>query len=129
MIGEWLDIGWLEQIPVRGSRTVPVEGGEEIAVILPATGAEGAHKVAEAVRAAVEALAVHHAGGSNPARTVTVSIGAATAFARVGGGMKMPEGLLLAADGALYKAKRNGRNRMEAAVLLAARDQSAARPS
>ena len=32
MIGEWLDIGWLGEIPVRGSRTVPVEGGEEIAV-------------------------------------------------------------------------------------------------
>ncbi|MDV3455767.1 nitrite reductase small subunit NirD [Sphingomonas sp. HF-S4] len=32
MIGEWLDIGWLQEIPVRGSRTVPVEGGEEIAV-------------------------------------------------------------------------------------------------
>ncbi len=32
MIGEWLDIGWLHEIPVRGSRTIPVEGGEEIAV-------------------------------------------------------------------------------------------------
>ena len=32
MIGEWPDIGWLQEIPVRGSRTVPVEGGEEIAV-------------------------------------------------------------------------------------------------
>jgi nitrite reductase (NADH) small subunit len=32
MIGEWLDIGWLNEIPVRGSRTVPVDGGEEIAV-------------------------------------------------------------------------------------------------
>ena len=32
MIGEWLDIGWLHEIPVRGSRTVPVDGGEEIAV-------------------------------------------------------------------------------------------------
>lgn len=32
MIGEWLDIGWLDEIPVRGARTVPVEGGEEIAV-------------------------------------------------------------------------------------------------
>ena len=29
---DWLDIGWLDQIPVRGSRTVPVAGGEEIAV-------------------------------------------------------------------------------------------------
>jgi nitrite reductase (NADH) small subunit len=32
MIGDWLDIGWLGEIPARGSRTVPVEGGEEIAV-------------------------------------------------------------------------------------------------
>ncbi len=32
MIGEWLDIGWLNEIPTRGSRTIPVEGGEEIAV-------------------------------------------------------------------------------------------------
>jgi len=32
MIGEWLDIGWLQEIPVRGSRTVPVDGGGEIAV-------------------------------------------------------------------------------------------------
>ncbi|KRC82868.1 nitrite reductase [Sphingomonas sp. Root241] len=31
-MGEWLDIGWLNEIPVRGSRTVPVDGGEEIAV-------------------------------------------------------------------------------------------------
>ena len=32
MTPDWLDIGWLDQIPVRGSRTVPVAGGEEIAV-------------------------------------------------------------------------------------------------
>jgi nitrite reductase (NADH) small subunit len=32
MIGDWLDIGWLHEIPMRGSRTVPVAGGEEIAV-------------------------------------------------------------------------------------------------
>ena len=32
MIGEWLDIGWLNEIPVRGARTVPVAGGAEVAV-------------------------------------------------------------------------------------------------
>ena len=32
MIGEWLDIGWLHEIPVRGSRVVPVDGGDEIAL-------------------------------------------------------------------------------------------------
>jgi len=29
---DWLDIGRLEEIPVRGSRTVQVPGGEEIAI-------------------------------------------------------------------------------------------------
>ena len=32
MIGEWLDIGWVDEIPVRGSRTVQVTGGDDIAV-------------------------------------------------------------------------------------------------
>jgi GGDEF domain-containing protein len=39
---------------------------------------------------------------------VTVSVGSATALSRVGGTTRMPEGLLVAADGALYKAKHNG---------------------
>lgn len=32
MIADWLDIGWVNEIPLRGSRTVPVTGGQEIAV-------------------------------------------------------------------------------------------------
>lgn len=32
MIGDWLDIGSLSEIPQRGARTIPVAGGEEIAV-------------------------------------------------------------------------------------------------
>ncbi len=32
MTGDWLDIGSLSDIPPRGSRTVAVAGGEEIAV-------------------------------------------------------------------------------------------------
>ncbi|RJF90218.1 nitrite reductase small subunit NirD [Sphingomonas cavernae] len=32
MTGDWLDVGALEDIPLRGARTVPVEGGDEIAV-------------------------------------------------------------------------------------------------
>jgi nitrite reductase (NADH) small subunit len=30
--GEWLDVGRVTEIPLRGSRTVPVAGGEEIAL-------------------------------------------------------------------------------------------------
>src|SRR3546814_17393779 len=35
---EGLDIGWVDQIPVRGSRTVQVEGGDDIAVFRTAEG-------------------------------------------------------------------------------------------
>src|SRR3546814_1101196 len=38
MIGEWLDIGWVDEIPVRGSRTVQVAGGDDIAVFRTAEG-------------------------------------------------------------------------------------------
>jgi len=95
-------------------------GGEEIAIVLPDTKTEAALAVAESIRVRVEALNVHHGGNSHAAHTMTVSIGVATAFGREGATTKMPHGLLLAADGALYKAKQNGRNRVEPAVLLAA---------
>jgi nitrite reductase (NADH) small subunit len=32
MSGDWLDIGWVDEIPVRGARTVTIPGDEEIAV-------------------------------------------------------------------------------------------------
>ena len=32
MTGEWLDIGWVEEIPLRGSRVVQVDGGDDIAL-------------------------------------------------------------------------------------------------
>lgn len=38
MIGDWIDIGWANEIPVRGSRTIPVAGGEEVAVFRTADG-------------------------------------------------------------------------------------------
>lgn len=32
MIADWLDIGWLDEIPARGSRVIHVAGGDDIAV-------------------------------------------------------------------------------------------------
>ncbi|RVT93014.1 nitrite reductase small subunit NirD [Sphingomonas crocodyli] len=32
MTGDWIDIGAVVEIPLRGARTVPVAGGEEIAL-------------------------------------------------------------------------------------------------
>ena len=38
MIGDWLDIGALAEIPARGARTVAVPGGEEIAIFRSGSG-------------------------------------------------------------------------------------------
>ena len=104
---------------VRAPDIVARYGGEEIAVILPSADSEAAVKTAERLRAAIEALRLTHEGNPVGGGRVTVSIGAATALAREGGTIRMPESLLQAADHALYKAKQGGRNRVATALLVA----------
>jgi diguanylate cyclase (GGDEF)-like protein len=74
--------------------------------------------IAEHVRQAVERVMLPHRGNPEGHGYVTVSIGVTTAVPSVGGTIKMPEGLLLTADSALYQAKHNGRNRVEVSILL-----------
>lgn len=90
----------------RISDMVARTGGEEFCLILPNTDWEGALVVAEAIRSGVEALRMEHP--ESPFGQVTVSIGAAASEPRL---TESAEGLLEAADRALYEAKRDGRNR------------------
>ena len=85
-------------------------GGEEFICLLPDTGPRGARAVAESVREAVAALAIPHAR-SSAAPVVTVSIGALTAVCPPDAD---PGDLFRQVDALLYKAKENGRNRVEA---------------
>ena len=93
-------------------------GGEELAALLPGTGAGGAGEVAESLRAAIEALGIAHED-SPPAGVVTASIGVATVAPMPrddpAAGVRL---LMRKADEALYEAKKAGRNR----VVLAAED-------
>ncbi len=85
-------------------------GGEEFAVVLPGTDAAGARVVAESVRQGIEALGLEHAA-SPVSRRVTASFGVASV---VPAADNAPPAILEAADRALYRAKREGRNRVAA---------------
>jgi diguanylate cyclase (GGDEF)-like protein len=85
-------------------------GGEEFALVLPATDVAGGRVVAERLRAAAEA-------DVGPVR-YTVSVGVAV----LGTHGSDRHGLLAAADAALYRAKRRGRNRVVVATARKAAD-------
>ena len=84
-------------------------GGEEFAIILPETNQEGAVVIAENIRVMVEKLEIPHAS-SEIYDYITVSLGVSTVspveIANI-------EEIIARADKALYKAKGNGRNRVE----------------
>lgn len=99
--------------------TVARYGGEELAVVLPCTDSAGAVTVSEVMRKAILALCITHPKNVAGGGLVTASFGVCTAIAREGGTIKMPEGLLMSADHALYKAKHGGRNRIASTILMA----------
>lgn len=85
-------------------------GGEEFVVLLPGTDNRQATAIAEAIRSAIEALSVPHEG--NDGGVVTVSIGVSTAVPTAD---QASSRLVEAADGAVYRAKKAGRNQVAAA--------------
>ena len=87
-------------------------GGEEFVVIMPHTNMDGALKAAERVRSAIEG---NHFNGLPEAGALTVSIGVTTL---VEGAQADMDVLIKMADEALYKAKVNGRNRVEKSDAL-----------
>jgi diguanylate cyclase (GGDEF)-like protein len=82
-------------------------GGEEMAVALPQTGLQGAYEFAERVRQRIEELNLPLLEGEGTLK-VTASFGAASLphSAKID-----KDALVAAADAALYRAKRSGKNR------------------
>ncbi len=103
---------------VRTTDIVCRWGGDEIAIILPATDSGGAVRAAEKVRSAVEGLRFHCKTKSGEAVSVTASVGVVTTMCLPDGTITAPHHLLLAADKALYQAKHDGYNRVAMASLV-----------
>lgn len=107
-------LGPLLKAQLRSSGFVARYGGEEFFALLPEVGVKDAVTVAERIRTTV---ADEPFGESGDEVRLTLSIGVAT-FEDRG---ETPESLIAAADKALYRAKKNGRNR-----VIKARRKSAA---
>lgn len=111
---------------VRVYDSVGRYGGEEFLIVVPSSDELGALSQAERVRSAVSDRPV---GNSGDPISVTLSLGVVVGGSppTAGSGIVLdPQKLLSAADAALYRAKKNGRNRTELAVAadLAAAPQT-----
>jgi len=82
-------------------------GGEEFLVLAPDSGSDDTRAIAERIRQAIQATPIVAGDGE---LIVTASLGLANAR----GGSFDPADLIAPADAALYRAKKGGRNRVEA---------------
>jgi diguanylate cyclase (GGDEF)-like protein len=85
-------------------------GGEEFAVIAPATDTASAFSLAERIRRNIESTPVQAADDEI---RITISIGVADMGGAPIFGTTQLDDLLAKADRALYQAKKKGRNRTE----------------
>jgi len=92
---------------IRSCDVLARYGGEEFAIIMPETEREVCGMASERLRAAVEKHAVP---GQEEELKVTISMGLSTTSSE---DVASAAELISAADRALYRAKENGRNRVE----------------
>lgn len=94
---------------MRPSDLVARYGGEEFAALLPETALDDAAAIADRLRRGIEAVPLTLAeSGQSVSVSVSIGVAAATADERM-------DALIGRADGALYRAKELGRNRVELA--------------
>jgi diguanylate cyclase (GGDEF)-like protein/PAS domain S-box-containing protein len=94
----------LEAVVRRPADLASRYGGEEFALVLPGTSAEGAKNIAERVRAAIRDLAIPHEAADDRSH-LTISAGVVTVI-----GAWTTTELIALADRALYEAKAAGRD-------------------
>lgn len=96
----------------RNTDAVGRWGGEEFAVILPATDHIAAEKLANQVREEIAASSIQLADGSEQGVTITLGVGSIRGKRR----LEISE-LVDLADQALYRGKEEGRNRVNVSIM------------
>lgn len=102
-------LGEIMRENTRPSDLVGRIGGEEFAIIMPETGIEGASNFVERLRERVESEEILTRG--EEINTIKVTISAGVCTVNEDNASVEPEKLVIAADEALYEAKRSGRNK------------------
>jgi diguanylate cyclase (GGDEF)-like protein/PAS domain S-box-containing protein len=105
---------------IRAEDTVCRFGGEEFVIVLPTANAEAALARGERICSKMRELTVLHQGLSLGRITVSIGVSGLPAHGT------SPAELLAAADAALYRAKRDGRDRVVVADPLATTELAAA---
>jgi diguanylate cyclase (GGDEF)-like protein len=99
-------IGQLLQTQVRGGDVACRFGGEEFVILMPNAPLESAKQRGKQILEAIRGLEIPHQGRLLPSVTASLGVAEFPSHARDA------EGILEAADNALYIAKRTGRDRM-----------------
>jgi diguanylate cyclase (GGDEF)-like protein len=106
------EIGAQLQSQIRGEDITCRYGGEEFILILPEANLEVTVQRAERIREAIKSIRVDYR--RQPLGVISISLGVAIFPEH----SSTVEGILKKADEALYKAKHNGRDRVEIASIL-----------
>lgn len=100
-------VGAMRSALYGGDDLIARIGGEEFLVLLPGGDLQVARSAAERIRKAVRDAGIPHAGEEQGVLAVSIGVAISSAQARDGMGTAVEQ-----ADEALYRAKREGRNRV-----------------
>lgn len=115
------EVGRLLKANIRASDFAARYGGEEFAVLIPSLGVDEAARVAEKLRTVIE---VNDLTMEGPSIEVTISAGVADCLSVISSKEELKMALIREADNALYRAKAEGRNRVEVYRKSSARQLS-----
>ncbi len=110
----------LSKIASRSTDLCARIGGEEFAVLMPATDLEGSRQVAEAIQAELGKARIPHRNSERGFLTVSIGLNVTTP-----GRQSSADLFMMETDQALYEAKESGRNQISQARSVTQADQVA----